>query len=106
MGKHRGRGSSANALKKSFSTKKPDDKTTRSKTWEKKPHHSTMSNKDPKNLLQNKDKQEDDLNLFLGKVHKNPTHFKEEMIEKIKEFNETYENFKENSSARDEKFVK
>ena len=26
MGKHRGRGSSANALKKSFSTKKPDDK--------------------------------------------------------------------------------
>ena len=80
----------------------------RSKTWEKKPAHTAVASKtlEKKNLLSNIGKFEADLNLFLGKIHQNPSHYREEMAEKIQEFNDAFEQFKEKATVKDEKFTK
>ena len=79
----------------------------RSKTWEKRERHTTIPNGLKKKEDQSSNvKYENDLNLFLIKIHQNPMHFKEEMTQKVAEFNAAFEHFKENSQTRDEKFAR
>lgn len=80
----------------------------RTKDWEKKTVHIPKSSKaaDKATTLNNTNKFESDLNLFLSRIHCTPFHYKEEMVEKIAEFNEAFTNFKENSQKRDEKFAR
>lgn len=80
----------------------------RSKTWEKKMPYAKIysKNAEKKDLLKNVGKFEADLNLFLSKIHENPSHFKEEMTEKITEFNDAFEKFKEKTQVKDETFTK
>jgi protein SDA1 len=83
--------------------------TKRGKTWEKKktPNIEASSKAADKAVtLNNVNKFEHDLNLFLSKIHQTPFHYKEEMVIKIAEFNDAFTDFKENSQKRDEKFAR
>jgi len=59
-----------------------------------------------RDLVETNNKYESDLNLFLMNIHQAPSHYKEEIIVKVGEFNKAFETFKENSQKRDENFAK
>ena len=111
MGKNRSR-STNSAASTAAKAKAPRPNTQfkrlRSKTWEKKkvPVEPPSKAQIAAALLENVGKYESDLNLFLSKIHQTPMHFKEEMVQKIAEFNTSFTEFKENSQKRDEKFAR
>ena len=111
MGKNRSR--TPNPANTPSTTKKiakgPKDQfMKRTKVWEKKIHHVPKDSKakEKATTLNNTNKFESDLNLFLSKIHCTPFHYKEEMVEKIAEFNAAFTDFKENSQKRDETFAR